>query len=74
MENMENRDISQILYEQNQEYRSLFDEHRSLESRLNELSSHRYLSDSEQMEEVTLKKKKLALKDKMQELLRRHHS
>lgn len=71
---MENRDISQILYEQNQEYRSLFDEHRSLESRLNELSSHRYLSDSEQMEEVTLKKKKLALKDKMQELLRRHHS
>ncbi len=71
---MENRDISQILYEQNQEYRSLFDEHRSLESRLNELSSHRYLSDTEQMEEVTLKKKKLALKDKMQELLRRHHS
>jgi uncharacterized protein len=67
---METRDISQILYEQNQEYRSLFDEHRSLESRLIELSSHRYLSDNEQMEEVTLKKKKLALKDKMQELLR----
>jgi len=67
---MENRDISQILYEQNQEYRSLFDEHRSLEGRLIELSSHRYLSDTEQMEEVTLKKKKLALKDKMQELLR----
>lgn len=71
---MENRDISQILYEQNQEYRSLFDEHRSLESRLIELSSHRYLSDTEQMEEVTLKKKKLALKDKMQELLRRFNS
>jgi uncharacterized protein YdcH (DUF465 family) len=71
---MENRDISQILYEQNQEYRSLSDEHRSLESRLIELSSHRYLSDTEQMEEVTLKKKKLALKDKMQELVRRFHS
>ena len=67
---MENRDISQILYEQNQEYRSLFDEHRSLEGRLIELSSHRYLSDNEQIEEVTLKKKKLALKDKMQQLLR----
>jgi uncharacterized protein YdcH (DUF465 family) len=48
----------------------LFDEHRSLESRLIELSSHRYLSDNEQMEEVTLKKKNLALKDKMQQLLR----
>jgi uncharacterized protein YdcH (DUF465 family) len=71
---MENRDISQILYEQNQEYRSLSDEHRSLESRLIELSSHRYLSDTEQMEEVTLKKKKPALKDKMQELVRRFHS
>ncbi|MCI0614985.1 DUF465 domain-containing protein [bacterium] len=71
---MENRDISQILYEQNQEYRTLFDEHRSLEGRLIELSSHRYLSDTEQMEEVTLKKKKLALKDKMQELLRRFNS
>lgn len=71
---MENRDISQMLYEQNQEYRSLFDEHRSLESRLVELSSHRYLSDTEQIEEVTLKKKKLALKDKMQELLRRFNS
>lgn len=71
---METRDISQILYEQNQEYRSLFDEHRSLESRLIELSSHRYLSDNEQIEEVTLKKKKLALKDKMQELLRRFNS
>ncbi|HEY7162020.1 MAG TPA: DUF465 domain-containing protein [Acidobacteriota bacterium] len=71
---MENRDISQILYEQNQEYRSLFDEHRTLESRLVELSSHRYLSDNEQIEEVTLKKKKLALKDKMQELLRRFNS
>jgi uncharacterized protein YdcH (DUF465 family) len=71
---MENRDISQILYEQNQEYRTLYDEHRSLEGRLIELSSHRYLSDTEQMEEVTLKKKKLALKDKMHELLRRFNS
>jgi uncharacterized protein YdcH (DUF465 family) len=71
---MENRDISQILYEQNNEYKTLLDEHRSLDIRLNELSSRRYLSDSEQLEEVTLKKKKLALKDRMQELVRQHHS
>jgi uncharacterized protein YdcH (DUF465 family) len=71
---MENRDISQLLYEQNPEYRSLLDEHRSLEHRLVELSSHRYLSDTEQLEEVTLKKKKLAIKDKMQEMVRQHHS
>jgi uncharacterized protein YdcH (DUF465 family) len=69
---MENRDISQILYEQNQEFRSLFEEHRTLENRLSELSSRLYLSDQEQVEEVTLKKKKLALKDRMQELMRKH--
>ena len=69
---MENRDISQVLYEQNQEFRSLFEEHRTLENRLSELSSRLYLSDQEQVEEVTLKKKKLALKDRMQELMRKH--
>jgi uncharacterized protein len=71
---MENREISQILYEQNSEYRNLLEEHRSLESRLSELSSRLYLSDTERMEEVTLKKKKLFLKDRMQELVRRHAS
>ena len=68
----ETRDISQVLYEQNAEYRSLFDQHRLLDSRLKELSSHLYLSDSEKVEEVTLKKKKLAIKDRMQELLKQH--
>jgi uncharacterized protein YdcH (DUF465 family) len=71
---METRDISQILYEQNSEYRTLLDQHRSLETRLQELSSRIYLSDSEKVEEVTLKKKKLVLKDRMQELMKQHHS
>jgi hypothetical protein len=31
-----------------------------------------YLSDSEQFEEVTLKKRKLQLKDRMEEILRTH--
>jgi len=69
---METRDISEILYEQDSEYRNLLDQHRSLEIRLQELSSHLYLSDSEKLEEITLKKKKLALKDKMQELMKKH--
>lgn len=70
---METRDISQILLEKNAEYRSLYEQHRSLEIRLVELSSRLYLSDSEKVEEVTLKKKKLALKDKMQALLNQYH-
>ena len=68
---MESRDISQILYEQNTEYKNLTDQHRSLEIRLQELSSRLYLSDSEKLEEITLKKKKLILKDRMQELIKK---
>jgi uncharacterized protein len=71
---METRDVSQILYEQSSEYRSLMEQHRSLEDRLQELSSRLYLSDNEKVEEVTLKKKKLALKDRMQELQKQHQS
>ena len=69
---MESREISEILYQENSEYRNLSDEHRSLESRLQELSSHLYLSDSEKLEEITLKKKKLILKDRMQQLMKKH--
>jgi uncharacterized protein YdcH (DUF465 family) len=71
---METRDISQILYEQSSEYRSLLEQHRSLENRLQELSARIYLTDSEKVEEVTLKKKKLALKDRMQQLVKQHNS
>jgi len=69
---METRDISEILYEQDSEYRNLSDQHRSLESRLQELSSHLYLSDSEKLEEIRMKKKKLILKDRMQQLMKKH--
>jgi uncharacterized protein YdcH (DUF465 family) len=71
---MESREISEILYRENSEYRNLSDQHRSLETRLQELSSHLYLSDSEKLEEITLKKKKLFLKDRMQELVKKHGS
>lgn len=71
---MENRETAQALYESNPEYRNLLEEHRSLENRLSELSSRLYLSDTERMEEVTLKKKKLVLKDRMQEMVRRSHT
>ena len=68
---MESRDISQVLYEKDSEYRSLTDQHRTLETRLLELSSRLYLSDSEKLEEINLKKKKLVLKDRMAELIKK---
>jgi uncharacterized protein YdcH (DUF465 family) len=53
------------------EYRQLEMQHHEYESRLGELAHKAVLSDEEQVEETTLKKKKLQLKDRMQEIARR---
>jgi uncharacterized protein YdcH (DUF465 family) len=53
------------------EYRQLEAQHHQYESRLGELADKAVLSDEEQVEEITLKKKKLQLKDRMHELARR---
>ncbi len=54
------------------EFRELAREHGRYEERLGELSSLQYPSDEEQLEEITLKKKKLAVKDQMQAIVQRH--
>ena len=54
------------------EFRELAREHGRYEARLSELNSLAYPNDEEQLEEVTLKKKKLAVKDQMQEIMLRH--
>jgi uncharacterized protein YdcH (DUF465 family) len=53
------------------EYRQLEAQHHEYESRLGELAEKAVLSDEEQVEETMLKKKKLQLKDRMQEIARR---
>ncbi len=54
------------------EFRELAREHGRYEARLSELSALAYPSDEEQLEEITLKKKKLAVKDQMHEIMLRH--
>ena len=48
--------------------------HHELEDRLHELTAKHYLSEPEQLEEVTLKKRKLQIKDRMEDILRRHRA
>ena len=60
------------LLQTDEELHTLSDQHRQLDDRIHELTSKPYLSEPEQLEEVTLKKQKLQLKDRMEDILRRH--
>jgi uncharacterized protein YdcH (DUF465 family) len=54
------------------EFRQLATKHHDLDERLHAYADRHYLSEPEQVEEVTLKKEKLQLKDRMEGILRRH--
>ena len=56
----------------NPDFRELVREHGRYEQRLSELSALAYPSDEEQLEETTLKKKKLAIKDQIYSLMNEH--
>ena len=66
-------DIKEQLMETDEEFNQLAAQHHRLEDRLDQLTSKSYLSEPEQLESVTLKKQKLQLKDRMEDILRRHH-
>jgi len=66
-------EVKDLLLETNDEYRQLASQHHELDERLVELESKHYLSDNEHVEEVTLKKRKLHLKDRMEAIVR-HYS
>ena len=69
--NAETSDLKELLMKTDEEFHSLAERHHQLEDRLHELTSKNYLSEPEQVEEVTLKKRKLQLKDRMEDILRR---
>jgi hypothetical protein len=64
--------LRELLLQSDQEFRELALKHHELDDRLHDLAARAFLSDTEQIEEVQLKKKKLQLKDKMEDILRRH--
>lgn len=69
---MSNRtaDIQHILSGQDPEFRQWAEEHHQCEVRLNELTNKNEISTDEEIEEKTLKKRKLHLKDQMAERIR----
>ena len=72
MEITNTENLKEELIATDPEFRELAREHGRYEERLSELSSLQYPSDDEQLEEATLKKKKLAVKDQMQSIIIKH--
>jgi uncharacterized protein YdcH (DUF465 family) len=60
------------LLKENPEYRRLAAEHQSYDDQLEGLSSKHFLSEEEQLQERTLKKKKLMLKDRMYSMVQKY--
>jgi uncharacterized protein YdcH (DUF465 family) len=63
-------DIQQILSSEDPQFREWIEEHHQCEARLSELSSKKEVSTDEELEEKTLKKRKLHLKDQMTDRIR----
>jgi len=69
--NVQSHDLKEELLRTDEEFHQLVAKHHELEDRLHELTAKQYLSEPEQVEEVNLKKRKLQLKDRMEDILRR---
>lgn len=67
---MKEHEIVELLKKENEEFRKLSEEHRSLDVLLAEIDSKRYLTAEEEFERKKLQKQKLLKKDRMAELAR----
>ena len=65
------QDRRSMLLQTDDEFRELATKHHELEDRLTELSHKPYLSEPEQVEQAQIKKRKLQLKDRMEDIMRR---
>ena len=68
----EAQEVRNLLLHNDPTYRELAERHHQLDDRLHQFTDRHYLTDSEQVEEVTLKILKLALKDQMERIAREY--
>ncbi len=69
---MKEQEIVELLKKENEEFRKLSEEHRTLDTVLAEIDSKRYLTQEEELERKKLQKQKLLKKDRMAELVRQY--
>jgi uncharacterized protein YdcH (DUF465 family) len=62
---MDEKELKDRMLRQSADFRKLNHEHQELEKRLERFKSKSFLTEEERLEEREIKKRKLALKDKM---------
>lgn len=65
-------ELRQQLLTRDEEFKRLSAQHQSYDNQLELLNRRNHLSDEERLQEVTLKKKKLMLKDQMYSIVQRY--
>lgn len=71
---MEHDALKEEMIASDDEFRRLHEEHQEYERRLDELSHKSLLSQDDEVEEKRIKLHKLALKDRMESILREHQA
>jgi uncharacterized protein YdcH (DUF465 family) len=66
--------VRAVLLESHDEFRQLVSDHHRLDERIKELSRSAYLTNQQQFEKTSLKKQKLALKDRIEGIIRQHQA
>ena len=69
---VDTHELKERLLQSDHEYRDLAARHHELDERLHELSTRHFLTEPEQLEESQIKKQKLRLKDRMEDIVRHH--
>lgn len=67
---MDENVIKERMLKENADFKRLFEEHQKHEKRLAEFKGKAFLTEAERLEEKDLKKRKLALKDRMYLMMR----
>jgi uncharacterized protein YdcH (DUF465 family) len=69
---VDTHELRERLLQTDHEYRDLATRHHDLDERLQELATRHFLTEPEQLEEAQIKKQKLRLKDRMEDIVRHH--
>jgi uncharacterized protein len=69
---MDENELKALLARENPDFRRLLEDHKSCEDALDGLKAKPFLTEAESLEEKALKKRKLALKDRMYQMMLAH--